>query len=87
MAAAGHSFVYDIVIELLQGGFNMKYGDVVCFRNRCYRVGQCMTNTSIELVELKDRFKGLWVSRDEINMVAGASGQLPTQDRRPHKHP
>ena len=44
----------------------MKVGEVVRFRGRDYRVGPCRTDTSIELVEMKQASVGLWVSRDEV---------------------
>ncbi len=47
----------------------MKLGDVVRFRGRDYCVGKCKTNTSIELVELKQKSTGLWVSRTEVHEV------------------
>lgn len=47
----------------------MKTGDLVRFMGRCYRVGACMTNTSIELIELEYPLRGLWVSRDEVCAV------------------
>lgn len=48
------------------GKSDMKAGDVVCYRDQTYRVGTCMTRTSIELVELNTPSQGLWVGRDEV---------------------
>ena len=53
----------------------MKVGDVVRYSGRDYRVGLSKTETSIELVELKQRSRGLWVSRDEVQEVPRDSGQ------------
>jgi hypothetical protein len=50
-----------------KGSENMKLGEVVRFRDEDYRVGVCSTDTSVELVELADGSKGLWVSRDEVH--------------------
>jgi hypothetical protein len=50
-----------------KGGTNMNVGDVVRFRGRDYHVGPSRTDTSIELVELKQDTVGLWVSRAEIH--------------------
>jgi hypothetical protein len=58
----------------------MKVGDVVGFRGRDYRVGLNRTDLSIELVELKQRSVGLWVSRDEVNELPQGSKQSITQD-------
>ena len=44
----------------------MKVGEVVRFRGKDYRVGPHKTKTSVELVELKDGERGLWVSREEV---------------------
>ena len=44
----------------------MKVGEVVRFRGRDYRVGPCRTDTSIELVDMKQASVGLWVSRAEV---------------------
>lgn len=48
----------------------MKNGDVVSYRDRNYRVGVSMTNTSIELVELNAPTRGVWVCRDEVRLVS-----------------
>jgi hypothetical protein len=48
----------------------VKNGDVVCYRDRNYRVGVSMTNTSIELVELSAPIRGVWVCRDEVRLVS-----------------
>lgn len=53
----------------------MKVGDIVRFRGRNYRVGANRTDTSIELVELKQESVGLWVSRDEVHEVPHGSEQ------------
>jgi len=58
----------------------MKVGDVVHFRGRNYRVGVNRTDISIELVELKQRSVGLWVSRDEVYELPQRSKQSITQD-------
>ncbi len=55
------------------GGSRMKMGDVVSFEDRCYRVGSCMTHTSIELVELRNPLIGLWVSRNEVYKIPAKS--------------
>lgn len=47
----------------------MKVGRIVRYRGRDYRVGVNRTDTSIELVELKQQSMGLWVSRDEVSEV------------------
>ncbi len=47
----------------------MKTGDIVRFMDKRYRVGTCMTHTSIELIELSHPLIGLWVSRDEVHEV------------------
>ncbi len=52
----------------------MKLGEVVRFRDEDYRVGVCSTDTSVELVELADGSKGLWVSRDEVRRASPESG-------------
>ena len=54
----------------------MKLGEVVRFRDQDYRVGVCSTATSVELVELEDGNKGLWVSRDEVRKATQDPGQL-----------
>jgi len=36
----------------------------------------CATDNSVELVELEDREKGLWVSRDEVHKATQDPGQL-----------
>lgn len=48
---------------------DIKSGDVVCYRDQAYRVGICMTNTSIELVELNAPSRGHWVGRNEVSPV------------------
>jgi len=48
----------------------MKTGDIVRFMDKHYRVGTCMTRTSIELIELECPSIGLWVSRDEVFAVS-----------------
>ena len=53
----------------------MKVGDVVHFRGRNYHVGVNRTDISIELVELKRKSVGLWVSRDEVYEVPPGSTQ------------
>ncbi|MCF7976036.1 MAG: hypothetical protein K9N55_19620 [Phycisphaerae bacterium] len=53
----------------------MKIGKVVRYRGRNYRVGAHRTDTSIELVELKQQSVGLWVSRDEVYEVPQGSEQ------------
>ena len=53
----------------------MKVGKVVRYRGRNYRVGVNRTDTSIELVELKQESLGLWVSRDEVYEVPQGSEQ------------
>jgi len=53
----------------------MKVGDVVHFRGRNYHVGVNRTDTSIELVELKRKSVGLWVSRDEVHEIPKESSQ------------
>ena len=55
----------------------MKNGDVVCYRDRNYRVGVSMTNTSIELVELHAPMRGVWVCRNEVRL---ASHQDPSNN-------
>ena len=57
----------------------MKVGEVVHFRDQDYRVGVCRTNTSIELVELKQESVGLWVSRDEVHEASQGSEQSETR--------
>ena len=47
----------------------MKVGEIVRFRGQDYRVGVCRTSTSIELVELENQSRGLWVSRDEVHEI------------------
>jgi len=49
-----------------KGGTKMNVGDVVRFRGRDYHVGPSRTDTSIELVELKQETVGLWVDLAEI---------------------
>ncbi len=51
---------------MMDGKPDMKVGDVVCYRDQAYQVGVCMTNTSIELLELNAPSQGLWVGRDEV---------------------
>ena len=58
-----------------KGGTDMKVGKVVRYRGRDYRVGVNRTDTSIELVELKQQSVGLWVSRDEVHAVPQGSEQ------------
>ena len=58
----------------------MNVGKVVRYRGRDYRVGVNMTDTSIELVELKRQSVGLWVSRDEVYEVPQGSEQSITQN-------
>jgi hypothetical protein len=53
----------------------MKVGEVVRFRDQDYRVGECRTDTSIELVDLENRSRGLWVSRDEVLEASQGSEQ------------
>ena len=60
----------------------MKVGDVVRFRGRDYRVGQSKTDTSIELVEMKQESVGLWVNRAEVLEVPQASGHSPDSAER-----
>lgn len=62
-------------------GSHMKTGDIVRFMDRCYRVGACMTNTSIELIELKHPLRGLWVSRDEVHAVSPNDQQIQQRQR------
>ena len=40
----------------------MKFGEIVRFRDQDYLVGEYRTDTSIELVDLENRSRGLWVS-------------------------
>lgn len=54
----------------MHGKPDMKNGDVVCYRDRDYRVGMSMTRTSIELVELHSPTRGVWVCRDEVRPVS-----------------
>ncbi len=49
---------------------SMKTGDTVRFMDRRYRIGTCMTSTSIELLEMRNPLRGLWVSRDEVHAVS-----------------
>ena len=58
-----------------KGGTDMKVGQIVRYRGRDYRVGVNRTDTSIELVELKRKSVGLWVSRDEVFKVPQGSEQ------------
>ena len=51
----------------------MKMGDVVCYQDQAYRVGTCMTSTSIELVELNAPTRGHWVGRDQVYPAQRAS--------------
>ena len=55
-----------------KGIAKMKVGEVVRFRGKDYRVGPYRTKTSVELVELKEGSRGLWVSRNEIRKVSGS---------------
>ncbi len=57
----------------------MKVGEVVRFRDQDYRVGECKTHTSIELVELKQESVGLWVSRDEVHELPQELEQSETR--------
>jgi len=56
-----------------KGGTKMNVGDVVRFRGRDYHVGPSRTDTSIELLELKQETVGLWVSRAEIRELPAMS--------------
>ncbi len=56
-------------------GTGMKVGDVVRFKDQGYRVGLCRTDTSIELVELENGSRGLWVSRTEVHALPLGLGQ------------
>jgi hypothetical protein len=47
----------------------MNVGEVVTYQNQRYRVGECITKTSVELVELKDKSKGLWVCRSKVRKI------------------
>jgi hypothetical protein len=49
---------------------DMKVGDVVCYRDRPYRVGISRTDTSIELVEINEPARGVWVCRDEVSLAS-----------------
>jgi hypothetical protein len=57
----------------------MKVGETVRFRDRDYRVGPCRTDTGIELVELENKARGLWVCRAEVDTAAQTS-------QKQHKH-
>ena len=65
----------------------MKKGDIVDFRSKRYSVGACMTKTSIELIELKDASKGLWVSRDEVHDITQIPCRPSHRVRRSRVHP
>ena len=54
---------------MMDGKQDMKVGDVVCYGDQAYHVGVCMTNTSIELVELNAPSQGLWVGQDEVRQA------------------
>jgi len=62
---------------MTDGKPEMKNGDVVCYRDRNYRVGMSMTSTSIELIELNAPTQGVWVSRNEVRL---ASHQNPVKN-------
>ncbi len=55
---------------MTDGKPDMKVGDVVCYQDHAYQVGVCMTNTSIELLELNAPSQGLWVGRDEVHQAS-----------------
>ena len=59
---------------------DMKIGDMVCYREQAYRVGICMTNTSIELVELNAPSRGLWVGRNEVSPVQPTPSATKKED-------
>ncbi len=68
---------------MMNGKPDMKVGDLVCYRDQAYQVGVCMTNTSVELLELSAPSQGLWVGRDEVRQASheirapdGADGPL-----------
>ena len=65
----------DRVSVYCKGGTDMKVGQVVRFRGRNYHVGVNRTDTSIELVELKRKSVGLWVSRNEVHEVPSPRDQ------------
>ncbi|NQV31724.1 MAG: hypothetical protein HQ515_03475 [Phycisphaeraceae bacterium] len=60
---------------------NLKTGDMVRFMDRRYRVGTCMTSTSIELNELEYPLRGLWVSRDEVHAVSPDDQKIQQKQR------
>ena len=61
----------------------MKAGEVVRFRDKRYHVGVCKTNTSIELIELEDTLKGLWVSRKDVHKEIQGPDQPATNTHPP----
>jgi hypothetical protein len=75
----------DSRVFFYKGGTDMNVGDVVRFRGRDYHVGPSRTNTSIELVELKQEKVGLWVSLAEIDELPSTSGSsVDSIDFSPH---
>jgi hypothetical protein len=54
----------------------MKTGDIVRFMDKRYRVGTCMTHTSIEHIELEHPLIGLWVSCDEVHEALATDQQI-----------
>ena len=64
----------------------MKVGELVHFRGKDYRVGPSKTKASIELVELENESRGLWVSRDQVRRPL-CSQSTRGKQRGDHSHP